>query len=168
MSCLSLLVKIGKLKRFWPRARQKKILKFSFLKNNPSRGPNYCSLYRQSSWGKGNASIWAFMIEARTLVFTGVEILIILKQAMTSAVILGGVKFVLPLGRKIWLPIAFVSVGVLAFTIVFLRTGSSSIMMGSPSISSLVLPLLKIRDENPFNKLSLKRDCNFKMTLSKA
>jgi hypothetical protein len=30
------------------------------------------------------------------------------------------------------------------------------------------LPLLKIRDENPFNKLSLKRDCNFKITLSKA
>lgn len=64
------------------------------------------------------------------------------------------VIFVSPLGKGVQPPPSLISTGVLVCAIVSLGIKSSSIMIGYPSISSLVLPLFKLRDEDPFHELS--------------
>jgi hypothetical protein len=49
--------------------------------------------------------------------------------------------------------ITFISIGVLVPTIESLMMGSSYIMIGSPSISSLALPLFKLRDRDPLREI---------------
>lgn len=92
MSCLSLSVKVGKLKEAQQKMRSTKVsLKSTSLGMAQVKGPTTTtSTKKVGGQGRGNATTRAFMVKARTLVFTGVENLLLLKQTITPTIISKG------------------------------------------------------------------------------
>jgi len=155
MTFISCSIRVGKLKGAWLRARLAKTSSNLCLTSSEIAHIEaltaIASAAKLEVKVKGIVIIEAFIVEAGTLVSTGVKTLFLLKWATTPAITSKVIKSTWPSSRGVRLPPTSILIEILVPAIIFSRTKSLGIeslsMMMLSFISSLVLPSIKSRGE---------------------
>jgi len=132
ISCLSFLIKVGKLKGAQLRVRLAKT-SLNLVSSGITRVEGLTTVASTSkarSWSRGNAITGASIIETRTPGSTRVKTLLLWKWVAAPSITLEGVKSTWPLTGECDFPRLHFLMGVLNPTVISLGTESSSTIMG--------------------------------------